>query len=119
RSLLDHLAVTFVEDGWSVKRLIRRVVLSHAYQLDSRADPKHLEADPDNSLVWRMTPRRLDAEALRDSMLAVGGQLDLSPPTGSVVARAGEGPSQAPRFGGVMQAVNDPRNSARSVYLPV
>src|SRR5581483_8752669 len=120
RSLLDHLAVTFVEDGWSVKRLIRRVMLSHAYQLDSRADPKNLEADPDNALVWRMTPRRLDAEVLRDSMLAVGGLLDPNPPVGSPVARQGEGPTAGPRFGGpVMQAINDPRNSVRSVYLPV
>jgi hypothetical protein len=120
--LLDHLAVTFAEDGWSVKRLIRRVMLSRAYQLDSRADPRNLEADPDNALVWRMAPRRLDAEALRDSMLAVGGQLDLNPPAGSAVARAGEGPTQqGPRFGGggVLQTINDPRNSTRSVYLPV
>jgi hypothetical protein len=119
--LLDYLAVTFVEDGWSVKKLIRRIMLSHAYQLDSRADPKNLEADPDNALVWRMTPRRLDAEALRDSMLVVSGQLDLNPPAGSAVARAGEGPTQqGPRFGGgVLQAINDPRISIRSVYLPV
>jgi cytochrome c553 len=119
--LLDHLAVTFAADGWSVKKLIRRVMLSHAYQLDSCADPRNLEADPDNALVWRMTPRRLDAEALRDAMLAVSGQLDLGPPVGSAVARAGEGPTQqGPRFGGgVQQAVNDPRNNIRSVYLPV
>jgi hypothetical protein len=119
--LLDYLAVTFVEDGWSVKKLVRRIMLSGAYQLDSRADPKNLEADPDNATVWRMTPRRLDAEALRDSMLAVSGQLDLNPPLGSTVARAGEGPTQqGPRFGGgVLQTINDPRNSIRSVYLPV
>src|SRR5262249_6450972 len=61
--LLDHLAITFMEDGWSVKKLIRWVVLSHAYRLDSRSDAKNLEADPDNVLVWRMSPRRLDAEA--------------------------------------------------------
>ncbi|HYH63457.1 MAG TPA: DUF1549 domain-containing protein, partial [Urbifossiella sp.] len=72
-ALLDSLAVTFVEDGWSVKKLIRRIVLSRAYQLDSRTDARNAEADPDNALVWRMSPRRLDAEALRDSMLAAGG----------------------------------------------
>src|SRR2546421_2648753 len=81
--LLDHLAVTFVEDGWSVRKLIRRVMLSRAYQLDSRADPKNLEADPDNALVWRMAPRRVDAEALRGSMLAARGAMGLRPPAGA------------------------------------
>src|SRR6185312_6889282 len=118
--LLDHLAVTFMADGWSVKKLIRRVVLSHAYQLGSASDPKCHEADPDNALVWRMTPRRLDAEALRDSVLAVSGLLNLTPPPGSVVARQGDGPTTGPRFGGpVTQALNDPRNAKRSVYLPI
>jgi hypothetical protein len=119
-ALLDYLATTFVSDGWSVKKQIRRIMLSHAYRLDSRTDPKSFETDPDNALVWRMTPRRLDAEALRDSTLAVCGLLDTTPPTGSLLARAGEGPTQAPRFGGqVMQSLNDPRNVTRSVYLPV
>jgi cytochrome c553 len=119
--LLDYLAVTFVEDGWSVKKLIRRVVLSHAYRLDSRADPRNVEADPDNHLVWRMSPRRLDAEALRDSMLAASGLLNLTPPVGSAVAQVGEGPSNRPQLGGnaISAAVNDPRNNKRSVYLPV
>ena len=119
--LLDHLAITFVNDGWSVKKLIRRVVLSHAYQLDSKFDAKNNEADPDNALVWRMTPRRLDAESLRDSMLAVSGRLDATPPVGSVVARAGEGPSIGrPRLGdSIQQAINDPAEKHRSIYLPI
>jgi hypothetical protein len=118
--LLDYLAVTFAEDGWSVKKLIRRVVLSHAYQLDSRFDAKKHEADPDNDLIWRMTPQRLDAEAFRDSVLAVSGQLTADAPTGSAVARQGEGPTTGPRAGGpVVQGANDPRNTTRSIYLPV
>ncbi len=119
-ALLDHLAVTFMDDGWSVKKLIRRIVLSHAYRLDSKTDPKNLEADPDNVLVWRMSPLRLDAEAFRDSVLAVSGQLNVNAPVGSVVAQAGEGPTTRPRVGGdgITQALNDPRNTARSVYLP-
>jgi hypothetical protein len=118
--LLDHLAITFMDDGWSVKKLIRRVVLSRAYQLGSASDPKCHEADPDNALVWRMTPRRLDAESLRDSVLAVSGLLDTAPPAGSAVARQGEGPTNGPRFGGpITQAINDPRTSYRSVYLPI
>ena len=120
-ALLDSLAVTFVEDGWSVKKLIRRIVLSRAYQLDSRSDPRNVEADPDNALVWRMSPRRLDAEALRDSMLAASGLLNLTPPVGSTVAQAGEGPSNRPRLGGLGAGPgpNDSRDNKRSVYLPV
>ena len=76
--------------------------------------------DPDDALVWRMAPRRLDAEALRDSVLAVSGQLNATPPVGSPVARMGEGPTAGPRLGGaVAGAINDPRNTARSIYLPV
>ena len=74
--LLDHLAVTFMENGWSVKTLIRQLVLSRAYQLDSRFDARDNEVDPDNVLVWRMSKHRLEAEAVRDAMLAVSGQLD-------------------------------------------
>jgi hypothetical protein len=122
QQLLDHLALSFMENGWSVKKLIKSVVMSHAYQLDSKNDPKNYEVDPDNALVWRMSPRRLDAEAMRDSMLAVSGQLDLKPPSGSAVARSGEGPPAGfGRFGSasVAQAINDPRNVNRSVYLPI
>jgi cytochrome c553 len=124
--LLDHLALAFMnDDGWSVKRLVKRVVMTDAYRRDSKFDPAAFDADPDNALVWRVSPRRLDAESLRDSMLAVSGLLDPTPPVGSVVARAGEGPVAAPggfgRPGGanIPQAINDPRNTQRSVYLPI
>src|SRR5207244_12288376 len=90
-SLLDHLAMSLVENGWSVKKLIRDIVYSRTYQLSSQMDEKNFEADPDNVLVWRMPKRRLEAEALRDTMLALGGRLDLTPPKGSSVARGGEG----------------------------
>jgi hypothetical protein len=91
QALLDHLAVSFIENGWSVKKLIRTVVLSRAYQLSSQFDVKDFEADPDNVLVWRMPKRRLEVEALRDAMLAMAGRLDLAPPKGSSVQRGGEG----------------------------
>ncbi|MFO0822700.1 MAG: DUF1553 domain-containing protein [Gemmataceae bacterium] len=120
--LLDHLALNFMQNGWSVKKLVKRVVMSHAYQLDSKFDKAAFDVDPDNSLIWRMSPRRLDAESLRDSMLAVSGQLDTTPPVGSVVAHAGEGPTNRPRLGGADQiasAINDPRDKHRSVYLPI
>jgi cytochrome c553 len=116
QDLLDDLAVSFMEDRWSVKRLIRRLVLSHAYQLSSRHDAANFKADPDNVLVWRMTSQRLEAEALRDALLSVSGQLELTPPAASPVARSGEGPStllmrQLPQL--------DSRDFHRAVYLPV
>ncbi|MCA9267792.1 MAG: DUF1553 domain-containing protein, partial [Planctomycetales bacterium] len=85
--LLDHLAQRLVREGWSLKRLIRTIALCRAYQLDSRCDAALWDADPDNRLLGRHTRRRLDAEELRDSMLAASGQLDLSPGEGSDVAK--------------------------------
>ena len=83
--LLDHLAVEFVERGWSVKQLIRTILLSHAYQLGSDHEPDNFARDPDNRLLWRMSRRRLDAEVIRDSILAISGQLDPTPPLGSAL----------------------------------
>jgi hypothetical protein len=76
--LLDWLATTLTEDGWSTKRLIRRIVLSQAYRRSSAADDAGLAADPENSLLWRMNRRRLDLESFRDSLLAAAGRLDLT-----------------------------------------
>src|SRR5262249_30500861 len=75
--LLDWLAATFVEDGWSVKKLHRRIVLSAAYRQASECDEKTAAADPDNRLLGRMSRQRLEFEALRDGLLAAAGQLDL------------------------------------------
>ncbi len=83
--LLDHLATRFVREGWSLKRMIRAMVLSRAYQLASDADPQLVAADSQNLLLARHNRRRLEAEALRDSMLQASGQLDLSPGEGSLV----------------------------------
>lgn len=74
--LLDHLATGFVADGWSVKRLIRRIVLSATYRQSSAASPEAMERDPDNRWLARTSRRRLDFEALRDSLLAASGNLD-------------------------------------------
>jgi Protein of unknown function (DUF1553)/Protein of unknown function (DUF1549)/Planctomycete cytochrome C len=73
--LLDDLAVRFMEDGWSVKSLVRRIVLSRTYRLTTADDPRALSADPENRLLWRMNRRRLDAECIRDTVLSVSGQL--------------------------------------------
>jgi hypothetical protein len=74
--LLDYLADQFVKDGWSVKRLIRTLVLTKAYQQSSRIDKDADQADPQNLLLHRMRLRRLEGEAIRDAMLAVSGRLD-------------------------------------------
>lgn len=76
--LLDFLAGRLIELDWSTKSLVREIVLSRTYQLDSRIVPEAAAVDPDNRLLWRMSPRRLEAEAIRDSILAVSGQLDLT-----------------------------------------
>lgn len=76
--LLDHLAYTFREDGWSLKRLHRRIMLSSTYQQESHIRPDCQQADPENRLVWRQNRRRLDFEAMRDSLLFVAANLDES-----------------------------------------
>jgi hypothetical protein len=74
--LLDWLAATFVENGWSVKKLHRLILLSSAYRQLSDGDAKTTAGDPDNRLVGRMNRQRLDFEAMRDSLLFVAGRLD-------------------------------------------
>ncbi len=120
QALLDTLAVKLVENGWSTKKLIREIVLSRAYQLSTAYDEAAHTADPENTLVWRMSPRRLDAECIRDAMLAVSGELDLKPPLASVVARVGDQPIGGPRFfGGLGESQINAEERFRSVYLPV
>jgi hypothetical protein len=74
--LLDHLARRFGEQGGSFKTLIREIVLSSAYRMSDAPSAKALEIDPGNALLQHRAPRRIGAEALRDSMLAVSGRLD-------------------------------------------
>ncbi len=76
--LLDYLAARLVESGWSVKALHREILLSAAYQRSAERLAENAEVDPDNRLFWRANVRRLDAESLRDSLLAVSGELDLT-----------------------------------------
>jgi hypothetical protein len=75
-ALLDWLAAEFMDDGWSLKHLHRLIVTSHAYRQESRPDPACAAIDPDNHYLWRMEPRRMEAEAVRDSVLTITGQLD-------------------------------------------
>jgi hypothetical protein len=74
--LLDHLASQFMQDGWSLKKLHRQIMLSSAYQLSCDPDDKNFTSDGDNRWLWRMHRRRLDVESWRDAMLAVSGKLD-------------------------------------------
>jgi hypothetical protein len=108
--LLDNLALQFIEDGWSIKKLIRRLVLTHAYQLGSAHDAVNFKADPDNTLWWRLPSRRLEAEAIRDAMLAVSGKLVATPPHGSLAGGA---------VGKKKEAVAGTDQPYRSVYLGV
>ena len=125
--LLDLLAAQFIRDGWSQKRIIRRLALSRAYRQTSDVDKVHgreISVDPDNRLLWRMTPRRLEAEMLRDSALALGGTL----------LACNGGPGLAPEFaenvGGLdptsvnpisfsLTKFRDEQWRVRTVYLPV
>ncbi len=113
--LLDHLALQFRENGWSVKDMIRSIMLSRVYRLSTQDDSLGLEKNPDNTLLWRMNQRRLEVEAIRDAMLAASGQLDLAPMQGSVVATIGDG--------NVGQTIKQDRfdleSFKRSVYLPI
>ncbi len=74
--LLDYLADRFVGEGWSVKKLIRHLVLSSAYRMSSQPDAAADRADPGNRLLHRMRLRRLEGEAIRDAMLSLSGRLD-------------------------------------------
>lgn len=76
--LLDWLASDFIEHGWKLKRLHKQIMLSSVYRQSSAFHSDRSRLDPDNKLLWRKTPRRLEAEAIRDSMLAVAGELDPS-----------------------------------------
>ena len=117
--LLDHLATRFVREGWSVKKLVRAIVLCRAYQLGSEAHEGHRARDPANRLAWRHAPRRLDAEEIRDAMLAAAGEL--SP------GRAQDDPSRS--FKVMELRDNGPEaeqlaayclaSKRRSVYLPL
>ncbi len=114
--LLDHLAVSFMDNGWSIKNLIREIMLSRSYQMGSTHDAANYAVDPDNKYHWRMSQRRLDAEAIRDAMLAVAGVINYYPVDGSPVARVGEGRTGLIEL---LREVNSKPQNQRSIYLPI
>jgi mono/diheme cytochrome c family protein len=74
--LLDYLAAEFMANGWSLKKLHRAIMLSSTYQQSSSDNPAQAKVDPGNDLYWRMNRRRLDFEAMRDTLLTVSARLD-------------------------------------------
>jgi len=76
--MLDWLATWFMDNGWSLKKLNKFIVMSSAYQQDSRANDAAMKADPTNQWVWRYNVQRLDFEQVRDTLLAISGKLDLA-----------------------------------------
>ena len=121
--LLDWLATEFVRSGWSVKAMHRLLVLSTTYRMSSRPDSAGMKADPNNRYLWRMPVRRLDAEAIRDAMLAVNGALDRTvggDESGELLFAEGEGIGAAIRPNRVQTDHPVYTNSIRrSIYLPV
>ena len=101
------MAQSFIEDGWSIKQLIRQIMLSHVYQLDSRPSPAAAVADPSNRLLSHMNRRRLEAETIRDTLLFVAGKLD----------RAVGGSNIKP--GTTIEYGYEFDSTRRSVYVPV
>ena len=105
--LLDWLAIRFADDGWSIKRSIRRMMLSRVYQLSSRPAPAARRRDPENRLLSRANLRRLDAECIRDAILSLSGRLDRR--MGGSTIHPGTKTEIGYRFKG----------TRRSVYVPV
>jgi len=113
--LLDYLAIRFMDNGWSVKSLIRDIVQSRSYQMSSKFNSENYTQDPDNHFLWRAKQRRLDAESIRDAMLTASGQLDLKRPRASLVAQTGN-----VRVGNrVGEEAFNQSNVHRSIYLPI
>jgi uncharacterized protein DUF1553 len=95
--LLDYLASRFVDNGWSIKRMHREIMLSATYALSADYSAVNVDADPDDKLLWRANVRRLDAEAIRDSLLFVSGKLD-------------------PTIGGPAIPLDNDKNMRRTIY---
>ena len=112
--LLDHLALDLIESGWSIKAVVRSIVMSRTFALSSEFHGEGDAVDPANQLLWRAHRRRLEPEALRDAMLSVAGHLDLAPMDSSVWYLG----DQATAVGKneVRRRTDFP---CRSIYLPV
>jgi hypothetical protein len=112
--LLDYLARQFVKQDWSIKAMHRLIMLSSTYQMGSDISNQSAEMDPDNRLLSHMNRRRLDAEEIRDGMLALTGQLDL---TVGGTLQSGFG-TDGENSGGRL-SINPDSSVRRTVYLPI
>ncbi|WP_020470542.1 PSD1 and planctomycete cytochrome C domain-containing protein [Zavarzinella formosa] len=98
--LLDYLAASFIENGWSVKKLHREILLSETYRRASVPDEANMQKDADNRFLWRSNRRRLTVESWRDALLAASGKLD-------------------PKLGGPTTNLDTPENARRTVYARI
>ena len=118
--LLDYLATEFMDGGWSLKKLVRRIALSRVYRLGGDNLAAGMEVDPENRLLWRMSRRRLEAETIRDAMMVVSGTMQ--PATGGP-AIPFEVPGNVnlaePEFLNEEAKLDPATRLRRSVYLPV
>ena len=105
--LLDHLSIEFIRNNWSIKSLIREIMNSQTYQMDSKNDSDKITKDPENIFLWKQNSRRLDAEAIRDTILYISGNLQTSEGGPSIK------PGTKTEYGYVF------KSSKRSVYNPV
>ena len=116
--LLDYLTSTFVENGWSIKKMHRMILLSNTYQQSSAFQEEAAKVDPNNKLLWRFDRRRLEGEVIRDSMLLAAGKLNLSmggrgvfPPLPPGVSRPGS------KYLGWKTEADAAESNRRSVYV--
>jgi hypothetical protein len=98
--LLDYLANRFVENGWSIKAMHREIMLSKTYALSSEYSEANVAVDPEAKLMWRVNARRMDVEAMRDSLLFVAGKLDT-------------------KIGGPAIPIEDEKNTRRTIYATI
>ncbi|HWY46476.1 MAG TPA: PSD1 and planctomycete cytochrome C domain-containing protein [Bryobacteraceae bacterium] len=115
--LLDYLATSFVENGWSIKKMHRLIMLSTTYQQSSAYQEQAAKVDPDNKLLWRFDRRRLEGEVIRDSMLMAAGQLNLKMGGPGVFPPIPQGISNGSKYL-AWTAEKDPAEAdRRSVYV--
>jgi hypothetical protein len=112
--LLDWLAASFMDNGWSVKKLHRQILLTSSYRMASLTSPEALEKDPENRLFSRFNRRRLDVEEVRDGLLAIDGSLDYAMGGTLQQGFGTDGENSQDRL-----SVNPDKLKRRTVYVPL
>jgi hypothetical protein len=112
--LLDWLATEFVARNWSIKEMHRLIMLSNTYQMSTAYNARAAEIDPENTMLWRVSRRRLEAEEIRDAIMAVSGNLDLTAGGTILTYKEREYVSDTEKRGG-----GDYDRNRRAVYIPV